>query len=278
MPLASLLPISTNHNLRQCRRRRLNSTKANLAISWNSRSSILDHWSCPRQLSWILRGLWALLRRQPWQLTLPLLGRSRVLVWYSKTPSMLSDLKIQRWRALSFTFPTLIGQWQRNWVEISSTILPSRVSSSWRWWGCHIFVPWYSIMHTLYACHPYLLNLSGSHNFVILSSCIFVRSRSLIYLWCPGVACAKTGKVAIASNIAKGPEGEQVFKESRSILFKDLRVQRIYDEQENTVVYVSFSTRLDKSDDNNKSRFKSSLCAVNLNDEVTSAPPAAAAQ
>ena len=92
------------------------------------------------------------------------------------------------------------------------------------------------------------------------------------------MACAKTGKVAIASNIAKGPEGEQVFKESRSILFKDLRVQRIYDEQENTVVYVSFSTRLDKSDDNNKSRFKSSLCAVNLNDEATSAPPAEAAQ
>jgi CreA protein len=82
-----------------------------------------------------------------------------------------------------------------------------------------------------------------------------------------GVACAKTGKVAIASNIAKGPGGEEVFKESRSLLFKDLRVQRIYDEQENTMVYVSFATRLDKNDDSNKSRFKSSLCAVNLNEE-----------
>jgi catabolite regulation protein CreA len=81
------------------------------------------------------------------------------------------------------------------------------------------------------------------------------------------VACAKTAKVvAIADTIAKGPGGEEVFEESRSLLFKTLRVQRIYDTDTNTVVYVSFNTRLDKNDDTNKSRFKSSLCAVNLND------------
>ena len=78
------------------------------------------------------------------------------------------------------------------------------------------------------------------------------------------VACAKTGKVAIADNINTSTAGEEVFKESRSLLFKDLRVQRIYDVDTNTMVYVSFSTRLDKSDDTNKSRFASSLCAVNL--------------
>lgn len=78
------------------------------------------------------------------------------------------------------------------------------------------------------------------------------------------VACARGKDVAIASNIAKGPAGEEVFEESKSLLFKTLRVQRIYDEPSNTVVYVSFNTRLDKSDDSNKSRFKSSLCAVNL--------------
>lgn len=52
----------------------------------------------------------------------------------------------------------------------------------------------------------------------------------------------------------------------KSLLFKTLRVQRVYDADTNTVVYVSFNTRLDKNADNNKSRFKSSLCAVNLND------------
>jgi catabolite regulation protein CreA len=78
------------------------------------------------------------------------------------------------------------------------------------------------------------------------------------------VACARTGTVSIADNIAKGPGGEEVFEESRSLLFKTLRVQRVYDEEKKTVVYVSYNTRLDKGDDTNKSRFKSSLCAVNL--------------
>lgn len=80
------------------------------------------------------------------------------------------------------------------------------------------------------------------------------------------VACARTAgaKIAIADNIAKGTGGEEVFEESRSLLFKTLRVQRVYDEEKKTVVYVSYNTRLDKGDDSNKSRFKSSLCAVNL--------------
>jgi len=81
------------------------------------------------------------------------------------------------------------------------------------------------------------------------------------------VACARTGQnVAIASNINKTPQGEEVFEESRSLLFKTLRVQRVYDEEKKTVVYVSYNTRLDKGDDSNKSRFKSSLCAINLDD------------
>jgi catabolite regulation protein CreA len=79
------------------------------------------------------------------------------------------------------------------------------------------------------------------------------------------VACARTGNtISMADNIAKGPQGEEVFEESRSLLFKTLRVQRVYDEEKKTVVYVSYNTRLDKNDDSNKSRFKSSLCAVSL--------------
>jgi len=92
------------------------------------------------------------------------------------------------------------------------------------------------------------------------------------------VACARTGqKVAIASNINKTPQGEEVFEESRSLMFKTLRVQRVYDEEKKTAVYVSYSTRLDKNDDSNKSRFKSSLCAVNLDDYTEEPAPSAAA-
>ena len=79
------------------------------------------------------------------------------------------------------------------------------------------------------------------------------------------VSCARTGPITIADNIAKGKQGEEVFEESKSLLFKTLRVQRIYDEERGVVVYVSFNTRLDKNSDNNKARFKSSTCAIGLN-------------
>lgn len=92
------------------------------------------------------------------------------------------------------------------------------------------------------------------------------------------VACARTGqKVAIASTINKTTQGEEVFEESKSLLFKTLRVQRVYDEDKKTAVYVSYSTRLDKNDDANKSRFKSSICAVNLDDYTLDPVPSAAA-
>ncbi|GMI16855.1 hypothetical protein TrLO_g1688 [Triparma laevis f. longispina] len=82
------------------------------------------------------------------------------------------------------------------------------------------------------------------------------------------VGCVKTspGKVTVSDKVNKNLGGEEVFEEAKSILFKTLRVQRVYDTETNTVVYVSFNTRLDKSEDSNKSRFKSSICAVNLND------------
>lgn len=79
------------------------------------------------------------------------------------------------------------------------------------------------------------------------------------------VTCVKNGKdIEIADNIDKSDKGEPVFEEKRSLLFKELRVQRIYDEEKKTMVYVSFNTRLDKNSDTNKSRFKSSICAVSL--------------
>mmetsp|Transcript_18907 Transcript_18907/g.42794 ORF Transcript_18907/g.42794 Transcript_18907/m.42794 type:complete len:222 (-) Transcript_18907:85-750(-) len=78
------------------------------------------------------------------------------------------------------------------------------------------------------------------------------------------VTAIKTGPITVADNIDRSTKGEPVFEEKRSLLFKELRVQRIYDEEKKTVVYVSFNTRLDKGSDSNKSRFKSSISAVSL--------------
>lgn len=78
------------------------------------------------------------------------------------------------------------------------------------------------------------------------------------------VTCVKTGPISISDNINKSKGGEEVFEENRSLLFKQLRVQRVFDVEKNTVVYDSFNTRLDKKSDDNNSRFKSSICAINL--------------
>ncbi|KAL7473919.1 hypothetical protein ACHAXS_014355 [Conticribra weissflogii] len=78
------------------------------------------------------------------------------------------------------------------------------------------------------------------------------------------VTAVKTGPIEVADTINKDKGGEPVFEEKRSLLFKELRVQRIYDEEKQTLVYVSFNTRLDKNSDSNKSRFKSSISAISL--------------
>lgn len=52
------------------------------------------------------------------------------------------------------------------------------------------------------------------------------------------ISCAKVGPVTLG-DIEKGPKGEEVFSERRSIIFKSLKVRRIYDEAHRTLIYVS---------------------------------------
>ena len=76
------------------------------------------------------------------------------------------------------------------------------------------------------------------------------------------VTCVKTGKVELADDIDMSQEGEEVFQQARSLLFKSVNVRRLYDKETDTLIYVSYSTRLNKSDDENKSRFKTTMCAI----------------
>ena len=54
----------------------------------------------------------------------------------------------------------------------------------------------------------------------------------------------------------------QVFSQSRSLLFKSIKVRRLYDAEAPALVYVSYSVRLNKEDDENKSRFKTAVCVL----------------
>lgn len=52
------------------------------------------------------------------------------------------------------------------------------------------------------------------------------------------ISCRQTGPIEIG-DIARDDEGETVFSERRSVIFKTLKVKRIYDEANKTLIYIS---------------------------------------
>ena len=57
------------------------------------------------------------------------------------------------------------------------------------------------------------------------------------------LACRQTGPITLG-DIAKGPEGEEIFNEGRSLFFKSLSVTRIYDEANNSLIYLAHAREL----------------------------------
>ncbi|MDF0535400.1 CreA family protein [Shewanella sp. A32] len=59
------------------------------------------------------------------------------------------------------------------------------------------------------------------------------------------IACRQTGPITKAdiATIDKSKSGEVVFSESLSVLFKSLKVRRIYDSEHQTLLYLSYSTK-----------------------------------
>lgn len=55
------------------------------------------------------------------------------------------------------------------------------------------------------------------------------------------IACRQTGAISLPEDL---DEGEQVFKQRTSILFKKIQVVRFYDENRNTLIYLSYSDKL----------------------------------
>jgi CreA protein len=59
------------------------------------------------------------------------------------------------------------------------------------------------------------------------------------------IACRQTGDITkdMLMNIDMSASGEVVFKKSKSIFFKNMKVRRIYDAEAQTLMYVSYSTK-----------------------------------
>ncbi|MEI2602925.1 protein CreA [Erwinia aphidicola] len=59
------------------------------------------------------------------------------------------------------------------------------------------------------------------------------------------ISCQQVGPVEIGDKIAKGKaEGEVVFRQRTSLIFKKLQVVRFYDRKRNALVYLSYSDKV----------------------------------
>jgi len=56
------------------------------------------------------------------------------------------------------------------------------------------------------------------------------------------IACRQTGPIKIG-DIDMGKDGEEVFSQRISLIFKSMAVRRIYDETNQTLIYVAYSRR-----------------------------------
>lgn len=74
------------------------------------------------------------------------------------------------------------------------------------------------------------------------------------------VSCRQTGEItpAMIARIKKGKTGEVVFEKSKSVFLKTLKIRRIFDEEGQTLMYLSYSTR------ETSGSFKHSLSTVPL--------------
>ena len=57
------------------------------------------------------------------------------------------------------------------------------------------------------------------------------------------ISCRQTGPI-VSGDIDRDEDGEDVFRASRSIILKSLRVKRIFDEKNQTLIYVAHAAEL----------------------------------
>ncbi|WP_394250462.1 CreA family protein [Vibrio profundi] len=74
------------------------------------------------------------------------------------------------------------------------------------------------------------------------------------------ISCRQTGEITpeMLADIDKSKSGEVVFKKSKSVFFKAMKIRRIYDPANQTLMYLSYSTK------ETSGSFKHSLSTVPL--------------
>jgi len=74
------------------------------------------------------------------------------------------------------------------------------------------------------------------------------------------ISCRQTGEITpeMIAQIDKSKSGEVVFKQSKSIFFKTMKVRRVYDAENQSLLYLSYTTK------ETEGSFKHSLSTVPL--------------
>ena len=74
------------------------------------------------------------------------------------------------------------------------------------------------------------------------------------------ISCRQTGEITaeMIASLDQSKSGEVVFKQSKSIFFKTMKVRRIYDAENQTLLYLSYTTK------ETDGSFKHSLSTVPL--------------
>ncbi|WP_158770935.1 CreA family protein [Paraglaciecola sp. L1A13] len=74
------------------------------------------------------------------------------------------------------------------------------------------------------------------------------------------ISCRQTGEITpeMIAKIDKSASGDVVFKKSKSVFFKTMKIRRIFDPSSQTLMYVSYSTK------ETSGSFKHSLSTVPL--------------
>ena len=62
------------------------------------------------------------------------------------------------------------------------------------------------------------------------------------------IACRATGRPRIVKDIDRSRDGEVVFDQRSSALFKEIRITRFFDEQKRVLIYLVWSTRVLSTD------------------------------
>lgn len=62
------------------------------------------------------------------------------------------------------------------------------------------------------------------------------------------VSCVQTGPISYREEISADENGEEVFDESRSLIFKSLNINRLYDDANQSLIYVVRTHRVIKGD------------------------------